>query len=193
MIGNKNIRAFLAIDPPAVVLKNIEGMQNRFKKSIQGAIRWVRPEGIHLTLKFFGDIAAKDIDNISEVIGKRTAARSQFPLEIRGLGAFPDTARPRIIWLGIAGQLVSLLSLQKDLEEDLFLIGFPKEERPFRAHLTIGRIKIPKGIIGLAAAVEAAGDLIAGTFTVGEVVLFQSSLTPQGPIYTKLATFPING
>jgi len=193
MSENKNIRAFLAIDPPAVVLKNIEGMQNRFKKSIQGAIRWVRPEGIHLTLKFFGDIAAKDIDNISEVIGKRTAARSQFPLEIRGLGAFPDTARPRIIWLGIAGQLVSLLSLQKDLEEDLFLIGFPKEERPFRAHLTIGRIKIPKGIIGLAAAVEAAGDLIAGTFTVGEVVLFQSSLTPQGPIYTKLATFPING
>jgi len=190
---NKNIRAFLAIDPPADVLENIEGMQNRLKKSIHGAIRWVHPEAIHLTMKFFGDIAAKDVENISEVIRKGTAAFSQFTLEIVDLGAFPDVARPRIIWLGIAGQLGSLLSLQKDLEEKLFLLGFPKEDRPFRAHLTIGRVKTPKGIVGLAPAVAAAGNLTAGTFTVGEVVLFQSSLTPRGAIYTKLAAFPLKG
>jgi 2'-5' RNA ligase len=102
-------------------------------------------------------------------------------------------ARPRIIWLGIAGQLGRLLSLQKDLEEEFFLRGFPKEERPFRAHLTIGRVKIPKGIIGLAPAVEGAGKLTAGTFTVGEIVLFQSNLTPRGAIYSKLAAFPLEG
>jgi RNA 2',3'-cyclic 3'-phosphodiesterase len=193
MNENKNIRAFLAIDPPAVVLENIEGMQDTLKKSIQGSIRWVRPEGIHLTLKFFGDISARDVGNISEVIARRTAALSQFALEIRGLGAFPDVTRPRIIWLGITGQLGCLLSLQKDLEEEFFLLDFPKEDRPFRAHLTMGRVKIPKGIIGLAPAVEAAGNLTAGNFTVGEVVLFQSSLSPQGAIYTKLATFPLQG
>jgi len=193
MSENKNIRAFLAIDPPAVVLENIAGMQNRLKKSIQGAVRWVRPEGIHLTLKFFGDIAAMDVANISEAIAKRTTACSQFALEIRGLGAFPGAARPRVIWLGITGQLERLLSLQQDLEEEFFLLGFPKEDRPFRAHLTVGRVKVPKGITGLAPAVAAAGDLTAGTFTVGEAVLFQSSLSPQGAIYTKLAAFPLQG
>jgi 2'-5' RNA ligase len=193
MSENENIRVFLAIDPPAVVLEKIEGMQNRLQKSIQGAIRWVHPEGIHLTLKFFGDISLQDVENISEVIGKRAAAGPRFDLEIRGLGAFPDVARPRIIWLGIAGQLGPLFSLQKDLEEELHLLGFPKEERPFRAHLTVGRVKIPKGIAGLVPAVEAAGNLTTGTFTVGEIVLFRSNLTPRGAIYTKLATFPLAG
>jgi 2'-5' RNA ligase len=190
---NSDIRAFLAIDPPAVVLQNIEGVQNRLKKSIRGTIRWVHTEGIHLTLKFFGDISVGDVKNISQIIEKRAAASSQFELEINGLGAFPDAARPRIIWLGIAGQLGRLLSLQKDLEEEFFMLGFPKEQRPFRAHLTVGRVKIPKGIVGLIPAVEAAGNLTAGTFTVDEVVLFQSSLTPRGAIYTKLASFPLLG
>lgn len=193
MSENKNIRAFLAIDPPAVVLENIQEMQNRLKKNIRGVIRWVRPEGIHLTLKFFGDISVQDVANISEVIVKRTNAAPPFALEVRGLGAFPDVTRPRIIWLGITGQMGNLLSLQKDLEEEFFILGFPKEDRPFRAHLTMGRVKVPKGIIGLAAAVDAGGKLTAGSFTVGEVALFQSSLSPQGAIYTRLATFPLQG
>ena len=104
MSENKNIRCFLAIDPPEVVLENIQAMQKRLKKSIRGVIRWVRPEGIHLTLKFFGDISAGDVENISEVIARRTIAVPPFTLEIRGMGAFPDVTRPRIIWLGITGQ-----------------------------------------------------------------------------------------
>ncbi|MFA5181483.1 MAG: RNA 2',3'-cyclic phosphodiesterase [Syntrophales bacterium] len=193
MSENISIRAFLAIDPPVSVLENIQAMQSRLKKSIQGVIRWVRPEGIHLTLKFFGDISAVDVDIISEVVAKKTTVVPPFALEVRRLGVFPDTARPRIIWLGIIGQLERLLSLQKDLEEELFLHGFQKEDRPFRAHLTMGRVKVPKGINGLAPAVEASGDLTAGSFTVGEVALFRSSLSPQGAIYTKLAAFPLQG
>ncbi len=193
MSENKNIRAFLAIDPPGVVLENIQAMQNRLKKNIQGVIRWVRPEGIHLTLKFFGDISAQDVANISGVIARRTNATQPFALEISSLGAFPDAIRPRIIWLGITGQLGQLLSLQKELEEEFFTLGFPKEDRPFRAHLTMGRVKVPKGIIGLDAAVDAGGKLTAGSFTVGEVALFQSSLSPQGAIYTRLAVFPLQG
>lgn len=193
MSENKNIRAFLAIDPPAVVLENIQAMQNRFKKSIQGVIRWVRPEGIHLTLKFFGDISVRDVEDISEAVAKRTTAVPPFALVIRGLGVFPDATRPRIIWLGITGQMGNLLSLQKDLEDEFFILGFLKEKRPFRAHLTMGRVKVPKGIIGLAAAVDAGGKLTAGSFTVGEVALFQSSLSPQGAIYTRLAAFPLQG
>lgn len=193
MSETKNIRAFLAIYPPAVVLENIQALQNRLKKNIQGVIRWGRPEGIHLTLKFFGDISAQDVENISEAIAKRTAAVPPFALEITGLGAFPDATRPRVIWLGITGQLSPLLSLQKDLEAELSLLGFPKEDRLFRAHLTMGRVKVPRGIIGLAPAVEAGGNLTVGNFTVGEVALFQSSLSPQVAIYTKLAAFPLQG
>jgi len=193
MSENKNIRCFLAIDPPEVVLENIQAMQKRLKKSIRGVIRWVRPEGIHLTLKFFGDISAGDVENISEVIARRTIAVPPFTLEIRGMGAFPDVTRPRIIWLGITGQVGNLRSLQKDLEEEFFTLGFPKEDRPFRAHLTMGRVKVPKGIIGLAPAVETGGKLEAGNFIVGEVALFQSSLSPQGAIYTRLAAFPLQG
>ena len=193
MSENKNIRAFLAIDPPEVVLDNIQALQNRLKKSIQGAIRWVRPEGIHLTLKFFGDISAYDVENISEAIANKTTNVPPITLEIRGMGAFPDLNRPRVIWLGINGQLAPLLSLQRDLEEVFSKLGFPKENRPFRAHLTMGRVKVPKGIIGLAPSVEAEGNLMAGNFTVGEITLFQSSLSPQGAIYSKLAAFPLQG
>ncbi|MDQ1278189.1 MAG: 2,3-cyclic 3-phosphodiesterase [Thermodesulfobacteriota bacterium] len=193
MRENENIRTFLAIDPPAVILENIAGMQNRLKRSIQGAVRWVRSEGIHLTLKFFGAIAAADVEIISEVIAKRTAVVPPFFLEVGGLGAFPDAARPRIIWMGIAGQLASLLSLQKDLEEEFLLLGFPKEDRPFRAHLTVGRAKVPKGIAGLAPAIEGAGNQTAEPFRVEEVVLFRSRLLPQGAVYTKLAAFPLRG
>lgn len=191
MSEDKNIRAFLAIDPPEGVLEKVAGMQNSLRKKIQGSIRWVRPEGIHLTLKFFGDISAADVEKISGVVAQRTAAVPPFALEVKGIGAFPDMTRPRVVWLGITGQLAPLLSLQQDLEEELFLIGFPKEDRPFRAHLTMGRIKVPKGIMGLAPAVAAASNLSAGTFTVGEVVLFRSSLLPQGAVYTKLAAFPL--
>ena len=88
MIENKNIRAFLAIDPPEVVLDNIQAMQNRLKKSIQGAIRWVRPEGIHLTLKFFGDISAYDVENISEIIANKTTTVPPIALEIMVWGRF---------------------------------------------------------------------------------------------------------
>ena len=109
------------------------------------------------------------------------------------MGAFPDVSRPRVIWLGITGQLAPLLSLQRDLEEVFSKLGFPKENRPFRAHLTMGRVKVPKGIIGLAPSVEAEGNLMAGNFTVGEITLFQSSLSPQGAIYSKLAAFPLQG
>ncbi|HAJ26065.1 MAG TPA: RNA 2',3'-cyclic phosphodiesterase [Syntrophus sp. (in: bacteria)] len=193
MSENKNIRSFLAIDPPGGVLENIQAMQNRLKRNIQGVIRWVRPEGIHLTLKFFGDISEQDVADISEVIARRTNAIPPFALEVGGLGAFPDAIRPRIIWLGITGHLEQLLSLQKDLEEGFFSLGFPKDDRTFRAHLTMGRVKVPKGIIGLDTAVDAGGKLTAGTFTVGEVALFQSSLSPQGATYTRLAVFPLRG
>lgn len=193
MNDEKNIRVFVAIDPPADVLENIEAMCRRLKKTIQGMIRWVRPAGIHLTLKFFGDISTQDVHNISGIIAKKTTSVPPFNLEIRGLGAFPEVKRPRVIWLGITGQVGELVSLQRGLEDEFFNLGFLKEERPFQAHLTIGRVRVPKGINGLIQAVETGRSLTVGKFQVTEAALIKSNLSPQGAIYTKLATFPFQG
>jgi len=185
------LRIFLAISLPPEVLANIELLQNRLKRSLQGDIRWVRPAGIHLTLKFFGEVTPEAVEKITAVVAGPAAATAPFVLEARGLGAFPDMNRPRVIWLGVAGETGALLSLQRNLEQALSGAGFPREERPFRAHLTLGRVKVPKGILGLARAVETGGDEGAGKIPVGEVTLFESELTPRGAIYTRLAAFPL--
>jgi 2'-5' RNA ligase len=187
------MRTFLAVTLPPEVTRNIGTIQGRLKKSLSGDIRWVRPEGIHLTLKFFGEVTAADAERIGAVVAGPAAGAAPFVLDVRGLGAFPDVNRPRVIWLGLAGETVALLSLHRELERELAAAGFPKEERPFSAHLTLGRVKIPKGILGLAGEVETGADVAAGRIPVGEIVLFKSELTPRGAIYTRLAAFPLRG
>ncbi len=185
------MRTFLAIALPPAVSRNIEAIQNRLKRRLQGDIRWVRPAGIHLTLKFFGEVVPEAVEKIATAVAGPAAATAPFVLEARGLGAFPDVTRPRVIWLGVAGETGALLSLQRNLEQALSGAGFPREERPFRAHLTLGRVKVPKGILGLVQAVETGGDEGAGKIPVGEVTLFKSELTPRGAIYARLAAFPL--
>ncbi len=185
------MRTFLAVALPTEITSNIGVIRDRLKKSLSGDIRWVRPEAVHLTLKFFGEVTPADAERIGAVVAGPAAAAAPFVLEIRGLGAFPDVNRPRVIWLGLAGETAALLSLHRELERELAAAGFPKEERPFSAHLTLGRVKIPKGIIGLAGAVETGAGVGAGRIPVGEIVLFKSELTPRGAIYTRLAAFPL--
>jgi len=185
------MRIFLAIALPPEVAGNIAAIQRRLKKTLQGDVRWVRPEGIHLTLKFFGEATPEEAAKLAAVVAGPAGAAAPFVLEVRGLGAFPDAHRPRVIWLGIAGETGALLSLQRDLERALAGAGFPREERPFRAHLTLGRVKVPPGVVGLARAVAAEEGAGAGRIPVGEVALFKSELTPRGAVYTRLAAFPL--
>ncbi|MDI9571169.1 MAG: RNA 2',3'-cyclic phosphodiesterase [Pseudomonadota bacterium] len=187
------MRAFLAIALPPEVKANIGRIQERLKKSVPGDIRWVRPEGVHLTLKFFGEMTLPELERIKAAVAGPTAAAAPFVLEVRGLGAFPEVSRPRVIWLGLAGETAALMSLRGELERELARAGFPEEERPFRAHLTLGRVKIPKGVLGLARTVETETDMAAGRIPVEEIVLFKSELTPRGAIHTRLAAFPLRG
>ena len=187
------MRTFLAVALPPEVTRNIVAIRDRLKKSLWGDIRWVRPEGIHLTLKFFGEITPAEAERIGAVVAGTAAAAAPFVLEVRGLGSFPNLNRPRVIWLGLAGETVALLSLHRELERELAAAGFPEEERPFQAHLTLGRVKIPKGILGLAGAMETEAAVAAGRIPVNEIALFKSELTPRGAIYTRLAAFPLRG
>jgi len=187
------MRVFLAVEVPPPIIKNIQKIQDILRRQVHGVIRWVRPEGVHLTLKFFGEVSSEEAGKIITAAAERTVTVPPFELEARGLGVFPDVNRPRVIWLGIAGEVGPLLLLQRELEETFGRLGFPKEERPFRAHLTLGRIKVPRGVPGLAGALEAAAASRAGSFRVEEAALFRSELTPGGAIYTRLASFPLRG
>lgn len=190
MPDGKNIRAFLAIDPPEEVLRQIGAHQERLRRRIQGVISWVRPRGIHLTLKFFGDIAPADVERISRAVEPLVAGTSPIHIEVRTMGVFPDSNRPRVLWMGMEGDIHHLTVLQKSVEGTLEAEGFPREARPFRPHLTLGRIKTPRGLIGLARAMEEAADWAAGGFIARELHLFKSDLSPQGAVYTKLASWP---
>ena len=190
MNDEKAIRAFLAVDPPEEIFREIIGIQERLKKTIKGDIRWVRPEGIHLTLKFFGYVYQSDVANISLVVKNNVAYMKTLMLNVRNVGAFPTTTRPRVLWLGIDGDTDPLISLQAEMDTGFQEYGFKKEDRPFRPHLTLARVKEPKGLIGLAEAVKENGDYVAGSFSVSGLTLFKSDLKPTGAIYTKLSYFP---
>ena len=191
--SEKNIRAFLAIDPPENILQAMSRLQEILKREISGRISWTKPQGQHLTLKFFGDISTEDVKNICSAVQNRATSEQSLNLKIEKLGVFPGARRPLVIWCGVTDDVEKLSGLQKQLDSDFAGIGFPRENRPFRAHLTIGRIKDPSGLTGISEALTKYNAFAAGEFSCKELILFQSRLTPQGAIYTKLAEFALSG
>lgn len=193
MADEEMIRAFLAIDPPEEILGEIGRIQGRLQRIIRGDLRWVRPEAIHLTLKFFGDIPESAVAGIAAVVEKAAAGETPFFLTIGGVGVFPDRRRPRVLWLGMNGDVPRLLLCQQGLESELGRVGFPAEERPFSPHLTLARIKSSQGLTGLERALEKGERYAAGEFTASGIGLIRSELTPRGAVYTKLKWFPFAG
>jgi len=185
-----SIRAFLAIAPPDNVRQAMAAVQNRLKYCVAGAISWVRPEGIHLTLKFFGNIAETDIDRITAAVGPVAARFAPLDLRVRRVGFFPDSRRPRVIWLGLEGDISALKALQEEVDHELARYGFSREDRDFRAHLTLARIKSARGLTGLDRITKKSEVYEAGRFQAEGLTLFRSDLMPQGAIYSKLAGYP---
>lgn len=192
MADEKTIRTFLAIELPEEIKTQLRNIQDRLKANVKG-IRWTRLEGIHLTLKFFGSVSENDIANISGVVAKKTKDVSPFTLNVGTVGAFPNFKRPRVIWLGISGEVESLSALQKEIDTGLETIGFQRETRAFRPHLTLGRIKSPREVKGLSKIIKEEKSDAGESFIAGGLTLFKSELTPKGAIYTKLAYFPFEG
>ncbi|MBN1381242.1 MAG: RNA 2',3'-cyclic phosphodiesterase [Deltaproteobacteria bacterium] len=191
-VNNKaKVRAFLAVDPPEAVRQGIAAVQNRLKKQLGASVRWVRPEGIHLTLKFFGDIALTDVETISATVREQIRGQGPLMLHVKKIGVFPNERRPRVIWLGIGGDVSLLVALQKKIDKALENFGFPRENRSFSPHLTLGRVKSPQGLNGLGKLIEESDDS-AGEFSAAELILFKSDLRPDGAVYTKLEVFPFS-
>ena len=193
MPDEKNIRAFLALEIPEDILNNVSRLQEKLKRDISGPISWTQAQGQHLTLKFFGNVSGEDVQCIGSAVENWTRLTQPLHLSIEKLGVFPNPHRPRVIWCGVAGDTEKLSALQKQLDGDFAGLGFPAEDRPFRAHLTLCRIKDPRDVSGVDKALTKYQAFTGGEFTIKELVLFQSRLSSRGAVYTKLAVFPLGG
>lgn len=188
----ETLRAFIAISLPEPVLQAIVTAQDTLRRSGL-KIRWVRKEGIHLTLKFLGDIDRDDVEDIHGAMERAAGPFSPLALWGEGIGVFPDLRRPRVVWVGVSGDREVLRALQGEMETELSGLGFPKEKRPFKGHLTLGRVKGRLDRTQLIDALEALRGFRTESFTAESVVLFQSDLRPDGAVYTRVAEVALKG
>ena len=190
------IRAFIAIELPDGLLKKIAELQKIIKKDVKGSrtVSWPRAHGIHLTLKFLGDVEESRVEEIYGALKKATAGFGPMRLKagggkegggVGGVGGFPNLKNPRVLWVGLDGP-EEFLKLQRSVEEAMQRLGFEKEERPFKPHLTLCRIKSPEDARILGHNIEKLKDFIDMDFEAGHLVLFKSVLSPKGALYTAL-------
>ena len=181
------MRAFIAIDLPEEIHAALAREQELFRRNCRDA-RWTRPEGIHLTLKFLGEISDAQAGQVTQALAG-VGEFEQFPVEVKGFGFFPDARRPRVFWVGVEAP-EALARLASHVEEAMEKLCFAHEQRAFNPHLTLARFKAPRPQPELAALVEKQKDLSLGRFEVSEFFLYESKLSPQGSTYRKMARFP---
>ncbi len=192
----EQIRAFIAVELPPAVREAVERVVRELRSGIGDGVRWVRPEGVHLTLKFLGDIDADSMPAISDALGSCAASAAPFDLFLEGVGVFPNARRPRVVWIGLGGALEPLLALQQSIDRELEGLGFARERRPFTPHLTLGRVR--DGVS--ASQVRGVSEAIAATtvermveLPVREIALIKSDLRPSGAVYTRLYAAELGG
>ena len=215
---------FIALDLPAGLKEEISLLQEALRSKAPKGIRWVRPEGVHLTLKFLGWIEEERTGTIEKVLRREALQEKAFDLRLTGLGCFPHRRSPRVIWVGVEewkdprgegsgkkgkgpegggtvpekggspeamGKAGRLSAFQQRLDAGLESVGFPREERPFFPHLTLGRVEgriIPR-IVDLMMEEKIEGNW----FRLKEVHLMRSELKPGGSVYTQWLTVPFSG
>jgi len=182
------MRTFIAIDLDQKIKERLYFLLFELKKVSQN-IKWVKKEGMHLTLKFLGEIREEKITEIEAVLRSLTQNYSPFPLCLHGTGTFPPGKKnPRVVWVGVEENR-SILSYQASLESELEKLGFAKEKRPFHPHLTLGRVKVPSHLGGLISQLERERETRFGEMIVHNITLFQSILKPTGAEYRALFEF----
>jgi 2'-5' RNA ligase len=183
------MRLFIAIEmdpePRQRLAEACEGLRKRLRG---GRVTWTRAENLHITLRFLGDTAEAEAERVKEVLSEVRAAPC--PFEPMRWGAFPSPSKARVIWAGSEDrQEEALTALAKEVESRLHSMGVPREPKPFRAHVTVGRVREPMN--GLAEAFEAAPLKGIGLTTPKRFVLMESHLGPGGPKYVVQAAFSL--
>lgn len=182
------IRTFIAVNLAAPVVEEIAKVQLRLKQA-KADIRWVRVEGMHLTLKFLGEIDYRQVVPIVDRL--HAALREQAALQVtaRGLGGFPNLNRPRVIWVGLSGN--GLTELRDRVEAALVRLDFPPEARRFTPHMTLGRVRSQRGWNQVLALIRQSEQADFGQSVIDTVTVYQSDLQPTGAVYTPLGSIPL--
>lgn len=191
-----NLRLFVALDPPEPVRRRIGAMQSELRRAAgrhADEIRWVPPENVHLTLQFLGAVPEERLEALRGAIAQAAARSRPLSLEVRGAGGFPSARRPRVLWVGLAGELPELASLAADLGRHLAPLGYPAEDRPLTPHLTLGRAREGRGAPGFGGALAQARGQDALAWRADALVLYRSHLAPAGARYEALQRFPLGG
>ena len=188
-----HLRAFVAVQLPPALLEKVGQEQRALERQLgHELIRWTRPEQVHLTLKFFGNVAAADVEPLVAALGQSVVGVHPFELRVGGLGAFGSLKQPRVIWLGLQGDLTEAQKLQHQVDEKTGAFGSHSEDRSFKPHLTLGRVK------AFGPRVQELGERLSrltigalGSWRVEEIELVQSRLSPKGSTYMSLAKVPL--
>ena len=186
------LRTFIAVDLPPGVQEALGKLENELQEA-RAPITWVNPERLHLTLKFLGDVAPERLSEIQNSLVQVARKISPLRLEPAGCGAFPTLKQMRVIWVGLKAEGAGLTSLQQAVEEAMVQVGFKKEERPFKPHLTLGRVKGRQHLRLLQELLLERQSYRAEAFDVTELVLYKSELRPEGARYTSLFRRTLTG
>jgi len=184
---NEAIRSFVAVSISDGARRQIAELLGRLRREPHPAVRWVKPELMHLTLAFLGEVSQDFIESAKLRLSEVALRHRPFTAQLRGLGAFPSPTRARIVWVGTEKGRNEVCALERDVVTALCSVGFQPERRPFSPHLTIGRLRVPEDV-GWAVALPFESE----PFMVERLSLFRSVLGPAGPTYSLLAEFPLS-
>jgi len=179
------MRTFIAIDLHPEIKVRLLDFISRLRQA-GGSVKWVKPQALHLTLKFLGEIPEDKVPPVEAVIRSVCAGHRAFSLVVEGTGAFPPGKSPRVLWVGIREE-AEIVSLQDKLEEALDKEGFPRERREFHPHLTLGRVKAAQNLKETTEILGRHGQTHFGEMVVNELTFYQSILKPEGPEYRVLS------
>ena len=190
-MDQEQIRCFVAIEIPETIQTLLTSAQEELREFVRGA-SWVKRENIHLTLKFLGDVVPNQISVIKNSIEQVTDTRSPFSMELGGIGAFPNLSRPRIIWAGVKTGADEVAAIAKDIDIRLGRHGYERNEKPFRPHLTLARLKSRTDLKPLVDVFQQYDTISGARMIVKQVRIVQSQLRRSGAVYTPLETCCFN-
>lgn len=192
----EEIRAFIAIELSPEIVAALSALQDTFRPNDHPYVKWVDPHGVHLTLKFLGNVRRTQIRDIEDAMSRASKGVAPFRLELGDLGAFPNLGRPRVLWVAMSGDLEPLTALQEGIEQSLVPLGFAREGRAFTPHLTLGRLReraAPEERRRIGQLVRSADPPAPKAMQAQEVSLMRSTLTPHGAQYSRLASIRLTG
>ena len=192
----EQLRLFVAVTLPTEVRDALAGVIGRLRAANLRGVRTVAPEGVHITLKFLGNVKAARVSELSEALTGAAHGSARFTLALQGLGAFPDGRAPRVLWAGVTGDAEALGALARRVDDACAGLGFPRERRAFSPHLTIARLRDSASDADRRRAAEALAAIgldYSGGFEVSAMHLIKSTLTPSGALYETLYSVDLQG